>query len=85
MKLNFLSLCLSALVLLASCKKEDLPAAGSNQVGSNYSAPVNVIASDWVSASLMWSDATAASDNSLRANWGAAVNQETIDNGIVLI
>ena len=83
MKLNFLSLCFSALVLLASCTKEKMPAAGSNQNSSNYSNSVNVIASDWVSASLIWSDATA--DSSLRANWGAAVTQEMIDNGTVLI
>ncbi len=84
MKLSFLSLCFSALIL-ASCTKEEVSASGSNQNGYDYSAPVNILSSDWVSASLNWSNAPAASDSALQAYWSAGVNQEVINNGVVLI
>ncbi len=83
--MSFLSLCFSALLLLASCTKEEVSASGSNQNAYDYSAPVNVIASDWISASLNWSNAPAASNNALQTYWSAGVNQEIINKGVVLI
>ena len=86
MKLNFLSLCFSALILLASCTKEYVtPPSGSNQ--NDYPAPVIVTASDWTSESSMtWSDATATSSVFTTTNWDAPeLTQEMVDNGAVLI
>ncbi len=85
MKLNFLSLCLSALVLLVSCKKQDVPPpGGSNQV---YPSLVSVTASDWRPASTMiWSDASASAGAYLSTEWSTlGLTEEVIAHNAVLI
>ena len=85
MKFNSLSLCLSAFILLASCTKEKLPAPGIDQSVNTSAPPTVIVASDWVSGSLVWSEDPADSDNSLKAIFGADLTQEMLDNGVVLI
>ncbi len=86
MKLSFLSLGFSSLILLASCTKEEAPpATGTNP--DDYPTTVNVSTSDWTAASSMtWSDETVSSDGFATTNWVAPrLSQEMVDNGAVLI
>jgi hypothetical protein len=85
MKFNSLSLCLSAFILLASCTKEKLPAPGIDQSGNTSAPSAFIVASPWVSESLIWSEDPADSDNSLKAIFGSNLTQEMLDNGVVLI
>lgn len=79
-KFSFLSLCFSAVILLASCTKEKaLPPAGD--------PPPTVIYSNWTEESTMsWSDTLVASDPYTRTAWTVPVlTQSMIDNGAVLV
>ena len=87
MKLSFLSLCFSALILLASCTKEAVPPPTGSNTNDGTASLVHVTASEWSSASSMtWTDATATQDVFLHANWNVAeLTQQVLDNGAVLV
>ncbi|MBD0284766.1 MAG: hypothetical protein ICV79_04995 [Flavisolibacter sp.] len=86
MKLSFLSLCFSFMILLASCTKESVPPPSSSYP-NDYSSALSVTASNWTSVpSLTWSDASVSTDAFIHTSWDVPqLTQEMINNDAVLI